>query len=38
MRFDETFVVDAIQVYRAVSAAGTERLFELPLGGTEVLT
>ena len=32
MRFDEPFVVDAIQAYRATGPAGTSRLFELPLG------
>jgi 2'-5' RNA ligase len=34
LRFEEPFVVDAIQVYRATGPAGTERLFELRLGAT----
>ena len=34
MRFEEPFVVEAIQAYRALSARGTELLFALRLVGT----
>lgn len=36
MRFSESFVIDAVQVYRAAGPVGTQELFELRLRGTVV--
>src|SRR5690348_17738003 len=33
MRFDESFVVDAVQAYRATGPRGTQRILELKLRG-----
>ena len=33
MRFDDAFVVDAVQAYRATGPRGTQRILELELGG-----
>jgi 2'-5' RNA ligase len=33
MRFEESILIDAIQVYRATGPVGTQELFELPLTG-----
>jgi len=34
VRFEEPFVVDAIQVYRATGAVGTRKILSLPLGAS----